>query len=72
MEHRATIGPAGIRRRHGIDADAGLEVAVRPDAFDDYHAALMALERARNAGAKDALYARYDLPYALCIGKVRS
>src|SRR3954451_178081 len=27
VEHGAAIGPAGIRRGHGVDADAGLEVA---------------------------------------------
>ena len=40
--------------------------------FIPVHAALLELERERNAAAlgRDPLYARYALPYALCIGKV--
>ena len=38
--------------------------------FIPVHAALMELERERNAGVRDPLYARYALPYALCIGRV--
>src|SRR6516165_2012287 len=41
VEHRAAIGPAGIGRGDGVDADPGLEVAVRPDALDDHDALLL-------------------------------
>src|SRR5215212_8931331 len=52
---------------HGCVREEGVSAIEK---FIPVHAALMALERARNAGAKEALYARYDRPYALCIGKV--
>ena len=52
---------------HGCVREEGVSAIEK---FIPIHSALMALERARNAGAKDALYARYALPYALCIGKI--
>src|SRR5690606_22910070 len=45
VEHRAAVGPARVGGGHGVDADASLEVAVRPDALDDHHAALLAFLR---------------------------
>src|SRR6185312_17132203 len=42
VEHRAAVRPARIGRRHGIDADAALELGVRPDTLDDHDAALLA------------------------------
>src|SRR6185436_10335346 len=36
VEHRAAVGPARFGRGDGVDADAGLEVAVGPDALDDH------------------------------------
>src|SRR6185503_10928012 len=44
---------------HGCVREEGVSAI---EMFIPIHAALMALERDRNAGAKDALYARYDLP----------
>jgi len=52
---------------HGCVREEGVSAIEK---FIPIHTALIALERERNAGAKDALYARYDLPYALCIGKI--
>src|SRR6185437_8753576 len=65
MEHRAAVGPAGVRRRDGVDADAGLEVAVRPDALDDHDAALMPLLR---PGMNDRLAALVADTDAIALG----
>lgn len=40
--------------------------------FIPIHAALMALEHERNTSFHDPLFARYALPYALCIGRVEA
>src|SRR5882757_5203240 len=42
VEHRTAVRPAGISRGQRIDAHAGLEVAVGPDAFDHDDALLLA------------------------------
>src|SRR5262249_37553791 len=42
VEHRATVRPAGIGRGQRIDAHAGLEIAVGPDALDHDDALLLA------------------------------
>jgi acetylornithine deacetylase len=54
---------------HGCVREEGVSAIEK---FFPVYAALMDLERQRNAAAhgRDALYARYALPYALCIGKV--
>jgi acetylornithine deacetylase len=54
---------------HGCVREEGVSAIEK---FFPVYAALMELERERNAAAlgRDPLYARYALPYALCIGKV--
>jgi acetylornithine deacetylase len=52
---------------HGCVREEGVSAIEK---FFPVYAALMELERERNARAADPLYARYALPYALCIGKV--
>jgi acetylornithine deacetylase len=52
---------------HGCVREEGVSAIEK---FIPIHTALMALERERNSGARNALYARYNLPYALCIGKI--
>jgi len=52
---------------HGCVREEGVSAIEK---FFPIYAALMALERERNAHVADPLYARYTLPYALCIGKV--
>jgi acetylornithine deacetylase len=52
---------------HGCVREEGVSAIEK---FIPIHAALMALERERNANVRDPLYARYALPYALCIGRV--
>lgn len=52
---------------HGCVREEGVSAI---EQFFPIYAALMALERERNAPSGDPLYARYALPYALCIGKV--
>jgi acetylornithine deacetylase len=56
---------------HGCVREEGVSAIEK---FFPIHAALLELERERNAAAKgrDPLFARYDLPYALCIGKVQA
>lgn len=55
------------RSAHGCVREEGVSAIEK---FIPVHAALLELERERNAAARDPLYARYALPYALCIGKV--
>src|SRR6266542_4793814 len=56
------------RSAHGCVREEGVSAIEK---FFPIHAALLELERERNAAAaRDPLYARYSLPYALCIGKV--
>ena len=52
---------------HGCVREEGVSAIEK---FYPVYAGLMALERERNANVADPLYARYALPYALCIGKV--
>jgi acetylornithine deacetylase len=54
---------------HGCVREEGVSAIEK---FVPVHAALLELERERNAAAqgRDPLYARYQLPYALCIGKI--
>jgi acetylornithine deacetylase len=52
---------------HGCVREEGVSAIEK---FFPIYAALMELERERNAHVADPLYARYALPYALCIGKV--
>src|SRR5437868_8189885 len=55
------------RSAHACVREEGISAIEK---FIPVHAALMELERERNAGVCDPLYARYALPYALCIGRV--
>jgi acetylornithine deacetylase len=57
------------RSAHGAVREEGVSAIEK---FIPIHAALMALERERNASAHDRLFARYTLPYALCIGRVHA
>jgi acetylornithine deacetylase len=52
---------------HGCVREEGVSAIEK---FFPVYSALMELERERNAHVADPLYARYALPYALCIGKV--
>lgn len=54
---------------HGCVREEGVSPIEK---FIPIHEALMALERERNANVEDPLYAPYELPYALCIGKLRA
>jgi acetylornithine deacetylase len=54
---------------HGCVREEGVSPIEK---FIPIHEALMALERDRNEKAQDPLYARYELPYALCIGNVKA
>jgi acetylornithine deacetylase len=54
---------------HGCVREEGVSPIEK---FFPIHEALMDLERKRNAELKDALYGRYQLPYALCIGNLRA
>lgn len=54
---------------HGCVREEGVSAI---EQFFPIYAALMELERERNAQARDALFARYELPYALCIGRVEA
>jgi len=54
---------------HGCVREEGVSPIEK---FIPIHEALMTLERERNEELKDPLYERYELPYALCIGKVRA
>jgi len=55
------------RTAHGSMREEGVSAIEK---FFPIHEALLQLERSRNEAASHALYARYELPYALCIGKV--
>lgn len=52
---------------HGCVREEGVSAIEK---FHPIHQALLALERSRNQINSDPLYARYQLPYALCIGRV--
>jgi len=52
---------------HGCVREEGVSAIEK---FFPIYAALIELERERNVHVADPLYARYTLPYALCIGKV--
>lgn len=54
---------------HGCVREEGVSPVEK---FIPIHEALMALERDRNKDVRDPLYARYQLPYALCIGNVNA
>ena len=54
---------------HGCVREEGASAIAK---FIPLHEALMELERVRNQSARDPLYARYRLPYALCIGQVEA
>jgi acetylornithine deacetylase len=54
---------------HGCVREEGVSPIEK---FVPIHQALMELERERNERLQDALYARYKLPHALCIGNVRA
>jgi acetylornithine deacetylase len=54
---------------HGCVREEGVSAIEK---FLPLHAALMALEQQRNAAVDDPLFARYALPYALCIGALRA
>ena len=57
------------RSAHGCVREEGVSAVEK---FLPIYQALMALERERNQVAVPPLYARYRLPYALCIGKVEA
>ncbi|UCC63405.1 MAG: ArgE/DapE family deacylase [Anaerolineae bacterium] len=57
------------RSAHGCVREEGVSAVEK---FLPIYQALMALERERNQAAAHPLYARYRLPYALCIGKVEA
>lgn len=52
---------------HGCVREEGVSAIEK---FIPLHQALLELERQRNAAQADPLFARYTLPYPLCIGKV--
>ncbi len=54
---------------HGCVREEGVSAVEK---FWPIHRALLALEREQNEQARDPLYARYQLPYALSIGRVRA
>jgi acetylornithine deacetylase len=54
---------------HGCVREEGVSAIEK---FIPIHQALLELERMRNRVATDPLYARYRLPYALCIGRVEA
>jgi acetylornithine deacetylase len=54
---------------HGCVREEGVSAIEK---FMPIHEELMALERERNRNVRDPLYARYELPYAICIGNVRA
>ena len=45
MKRRAAVGPARIGAGERVDTESVLEIAIRPDAFDDDDAALLAVLR---------------------------
>jgi acetylornithine deacetylase len=66
MNFRVTVPGAAA---HGCVREEGVSAIEK---FIPLHAALMALEQERNQRERDPLYARYRLPYALCIGTMRA
>jgi acetylornithine deacetylase len=54
---------------HGCVREEGVSPIEK---FIPIHEALMALERERNEKVRDPLYARYELPHALCIGNMKA
>ena len=54
---------------HGCVREEGVSPIEK---FVPIHEALLELERERNERHRDPLYARYELPNALCIGKLRA
>ncbi len=54
---------------HGCVREEGVSAIEK---FIPIHQALMNLERERNHQSQDPLYARYRLPYPLCIGTVKA
>ncbi|MFZ5917929.1 MAG: ArgE/DapE family deacylase [Chloroflexota bacterium] len=65
LSFRVTV--AGLSA-HGCVREEGISAIEK---FMPLHQALIALERQRNHAAAHPLYARYDLPYALCIGQIQ-
>ncbi|MFN2217070.1 MAG: M20/M25/M40 family metallo-hydrolase, partial [Anaerolineae bacterium] len=57
------------RSAHGSMREEGISAIEK---FIPIYQALMALERERNQRMRDALYARYQLPHAICVGTVRA
>ncbi len=53
----------GCLRQEGVSAI---------EKFIPLYQALVELEQERNQGARDPLFARYELPYPLCVGTVRA
>ncbi|HWQ15381.1 MAG TPA: ArgE/DapE family deacylase [Roseiflexaceae bacterium] len=66
LNFRVTVPGAAA---HGCVREEGVSAIER---FIPLHAALLDLERERNERARDPLYARYRLPYALSIGTLRA
>jgi acetylornithine deacetylase len=54
---------------HGCVREEGVSAIEK---FFPVYQALMELERRRNERFRDPLYARYELPHALCVGSVRA
>lgn len=54
---------------HGCVREEGVSAIEK---FYPVYAALIELERERNSRARDPLYARYALPYAICVGTLRA
>lgn len=54
---------------HGCVREEGVSAI---EQFFPIYAALMELEHERNAMAKHGLFARYELPYGLCIGRLEA
>src|SRR5262245_1692269 len=60
VEHGAAVGPAWIRARQSVDADAAREVPSGPEAFDGYDAALLSIARRDVDDDRTALVAKLD------------
>jgi acetylornithine deacetylase len=57
------------RSAHGCIREEGTSAIEK---FIPVYQSLMALEQERNRRAQDPLYARYQLPHAICVGTVRA
>lgn len=57
------------RSAHGALREEGVNPIEK---FIPIYQALMALEQERNQQVRDPLFARYELPYALCVGTIRA